>query len=162
METILKITEHPGLSSIFQIGLDILILALLAAFLVFKKQRLSKKDMGIIQSFEKIIAETGDISETFEKNLEDRKELIQQITARLDQRIQEAQTLCGRLETLINTGLEKSEKKFSEPVSPGSHNADRQKILSLANKGLNASEIAKAVRRPVGEIELILSLQRIS
>ncbi len=38
--------------------------------------------------------------------------------------------------------------------------ADHQPILDLADRGLSPHEIAERVRRPIGEIELILSLNR--
>jgi transcriptional regulator len=40
--------------------------------------------------------------------------------------------------------------------------SEQQKVLLLARKGLDASEIAKSLKRPVGEVELILNLQRIA
>lgn len=163
MEFFAKIFEsNASMGSIFQIGLDILILALLAGVFIFKRPRLSKKDEEVIKSFDKIIEETGTIAREFETNLAARQEMLQHITARLDQRIHEARDLCSRLELLAQTGAQRAAAPAASAGNPQPRGADQQKVLLLAKKGLAASEIAKSLNRPVGEIELILSLQRIS
>ena len=101
MESILKLFETQTHSAVMlQIGIDVIILVLLAVILTVKRPRISKKDEAVMRSFEKIVEETAAISQGFEINLEKRQELLQQITARLDQRIQVAQNLCARLEQL--------------------------------------------------------------
>jgi len=146
-----------------QIGVDAIILVLFAAVLIFRRPRISKKDEAVVRSLENIVEETKKISKDFEVNLERRQELLQQITLKLDQRIQIAQNLCNRLDQISQTAevavqnLESSSTAGQRP-----QNADQQKVLSLAQKGLNAAEIAKNVRRPVGEVELILGLKKIA
>jgi hypothetical protein len=164
MEFITKLSGSlASFNSMFQVGVDVIILGLLGVILTVKKLRISKKDEAIMKSFEKIVEETAQISQRFEINLEKRQDLLQQITAKLDQRIQQAESLCTRLETefsRINT--DKLAVQPSSSAGPHSQGADQQKILLLARKGLDASEIAKSLRRPVGEVELILNLQKIS
>ncbi len=163
MESFFKFFESPGsFSSIFQIGLDLLILGLFTAVMIVRKPRVSKKDEEVMKSFEKIVEETAAISQGFEKNLENRQELLQQITSKLDQRIQEAQSLCTRLEHLSQINIESRATQNSSPAGQRSQNTDQQKVLLLARKGLSASEIAKNLKRPVGEIELILNLRKIA
>ena len=41
-------------------------------------------------------------------------------------------------------------------------NAEHEKILQLAGKGLGAEAIAKRVGKPVGEVALILNLEKLS
>lgn len=162
MELIAKIFENQSsLSSLFQIGLDILILGLLAGVLIFRRPGISEKSREIFDSFGQIIEETNAISKEFESNLQRRKDLLQNITAKLDQRILEAQNLCSRLEALIQTNNEKAATAvFSGNTGP--QVTDQQRVLFLAKKGLSAAEIAKNLKRPVGEIELILNLQKIA
>ena len=163
MESILKLFEsQASFNSMLQIGIDMIMLGMLAVILVVKKPRISKKDEAVMKSFENIVEETAAISQSFEINLEKRQELLQQVTAKLNQRIQEAQSLCARLEQL-------SRIEYRKPCCPehtksrsASQISDQQKVLLLARKGLDASEIAKSLKRPVGEIELILNLQRIA
>jgi hypothetical protein len=164
MESLLRIFENQSyLSSLSQIGLDILILGLLAAVLLGKKQRLSKKDGEVIGSLQKIIEETGAISRDFELNLQQRQNMIQQITAGLDQRIREAQRMCDRLEQLSQaSAAAAANSETSGGGNAKSRKTDQQKVILLARKGLNASEIARNLRKPVGEVELILNLQKIA
>jgi len=164
MEFISKLFgSQVSFNSMFQIGVDVIILGLLGVILTVKKLRISKKDEAVMKSFEKIVEETALISQRFEINLEKRQDLLQQITAKLDQRIQQAESLCTRLEiefSRINT--DKIAVQHSSSAGPHPRGADQQKVLFLAGKGLDASEIAKSLKRPVGEVELILNLQKIA
>lgn len=166
MDSILKLFDtQSAFGVILQVGVDLIILVLLAVILMLKRPRLSRKDESVVKSFEKIVRETETISKNFELNLERRQELLQQITARLDQRMQDAQNLCIRLEQLTTSapaGPQVQTARDLPPAGRGTDGADRQKVLALARKGMNAAEIAKSLRRPVGEIELILNLQKIS
>ncbi len=164
MEFISKLFEtQASFNSMLQIGVDMIILGLLAVILALKKPRISKKDEAVMKAFAKIVEETANISQRFEINLEKSRDLLQQITARLDQRIQEAQSLCNRLEIEFpRIDADKVADKYSSGADPQPRGADRQKVLFLAGKGLDASEISKSLKRPVGEVELILNLQKIA
>jgi len=164
MEFISKLFgSQVSFNSIFQIGVDVIILGLLGVILTVKKLRISKKDEGVMKSFEKIVEETALISQRFEINLEKRQDLLQQITAKLDQRIRQAESLCTRLETEFSrANTDKFAVQHSSGAGPHPRGADQQKVLFLAGKGLDASEIAKSLKRPVGEVELILNLQKIA
>lgn len=147
----------------FQICLEILILAMLAAVLLGKGKRVSQKDETVINTFEKIIEETQAISREFEDNLAKRQNLIQQISSRLDEQIREAGEVRGQLEKAARLHAESLDRGPGDcRESSRSQYADQQRILSWARKGLDASEIAKNLRKPVGEVELILNLRKIA
>ncbi len=163
MELISKLFgTQVSFNSMLQIGVDVIILGLLGVILTVKRLRISKKDEGVMKSFENIVEETALISQRFEINLEKRRDLLQQITAKLDQRIQEAESLCTRLDQLSQINADKLEARHSSSVGAHAQRADQQKVLLLARKGLDASEISKSLKRPVGEVELILHLQKIA
>ncbi len=146
-----------------QIVLDVVILALLALIiLAVRKRKGSGKDAALVESFEKIIEATAAISKEFEANLAKRQELIQQITARLDRQIRESQDLCLRLEQAGRDASSAHSAAAFPAKTTHPEKIDRQKVLALANKGLSAQEIAKNMKKPVGEIELILNLLRIA
>jgi len=106
MEPILKLLEtQASFNSMFQIGIDVIMLGMLAVILVVKKPRISKKNEAIMKSFEKIVEETSAVSQGFEINLEKRQELLQQVTAKLDQRVKEAQSLCAKLDSELSFRL---------------------------------------------------------
>ena len=163
MELISKLFgTQVSFNSMFQIGVDVMMLALLGVILTVKKLRISKKDEGVMKSFENIVEETALISQRFEINLGKRQDLLQQITAKLDQRIQQAESVCTKLDQLSRMKTEKPAVRHSSSAVTHPQRTDRQKIFLLARKGLDASEISKNLKRPVGEVELILSLQRIA
>jgi DNA-directed RNA polymerase specialized sigma24 family protein len=166
MEALLRIFENQSsLTGISQIALDILILALLAVVLFAKRRRISRKDGEVIESFQKIIEETGAISRNFETNLQQRQNLIQQVTAGLDQRILDAQKMCEKLKQSMDQLVQlnaDTETKSSSSAIVQVRNSNQQKVILLAKKGLDASEIAKKLNKPLGEVELILNLQKIS
>jgi hypothetical protein len=166
MESLTSMFEvQAGLSTIFQIGLDVVILGLLVALLAGRKQRVSGNSEAVIQSFEEIIEQTTAISREFGINLEQRRESIQQITATLDRRLQDAQGMCERME-LMSRACAENLKALTEAAPAESKRdqgkCDQRKVLYLAGKGLGASEIAKSLKKPLGEVELILNLQRIA
>ncbi len=116
----------------------------------------------MIASLDKIVEETGEISRQFEFNLEKRKEMLQQITSKLDERIQEGNKLCVRLEQLSRIETERPAARQPVHTESKSYASEQQKVLALAQKGLNATEIAKRLKRPIGEVELILNLRKIA
>ncbi len=163
MQSFLNLLEtRTSFNAILQIGIDVIILGLLGALFQVKRAKVSQNDETLVASLEKIMAETAEISRKFEANLQERQELLQKITSQLDERIQEGQKLCARLERLSSVEADKAAARHSSNSKPQSHPSDQQKVIALARKGLPASEIAKLLKRPIGEIELILNLRKIA
>ncbi len=160
--------NQPNFTAILQIGMDILILGLLAVLLGGRKRRTTDKDREVIVSFEKIIEQTGTISDEFGMNLEKRQELIKEITAALDERIQEARDSSDRIERALKKAAEDLNAFESAKTAPApsairqSAKTDQQKVFFLADKGMDAAGIAKSLKKPVGEVELILNLRKIT
>ena len=141
----------------FQIFLDLVLLALLVVVFITKRPLSLKGSEELSQSLEKIIQDTAALSEQFESNLRDRRMIIQQVVSQLDFRIQEAQKVVEQLEKLQKA------VKYSSPSSvPFSKQGESQQIIELAQRGLDAQAISKRLKKPIGEIELILSLQKLS
>ncbi len=163
MVSFLKLLEtHTSLNAFLQIGLDVVILGLLAAVLRAKRPKVSRQDETLLRSLDKIMAETAEISRKFETNLEQRQELLQQVTAKLDGRIQEGLKVCARLEELSNARTERIAPGNPPKAETNAHPSDQQKVLALARQGLDADQIAVRLKRPVGEVELILNLRKIA
>ena len=145
-------------TDLFQISLDIGLIVFLAFFLL-KRPKSHRAIEELTQSLGKVVEETKDISAQFEANLQERQKIIQQLLSRLDQRVNEAQQLCQRLESLHREVQVSS--AATNPVR-STRQSDSQEILRLAQRGLDAAAIAKRLQKPLGEVELILNLQRIS
>lgn len=142
----------------FQIVLDLVILVVLC-FVFFNGKR-SRGTLGngeFVESLQKVIVETKAIGSEFERNLNERQMVIQQILTKLDHRLKEAEGLCARLESLREEGRKTSNAQKTTP----NHSEHRQ-VLLLAQKGLDAEAIARRLQKPLGEVELILNLERMS
>jgi DNA-directed RNA polymerase specialized sigma24 family protein len=170
MDLISWFGEQSGLVSTLQVLLDlVLIIVVVATIKQSRRNKVEPPDgaTGLIESLERVIQETQNIGADFDQNLQERQLLIQQMISKLDQRIREAQQLCVQLESLSKTpAREVREQHPASQVSPIQPSpaliSDHQKVLQLARKGLNAEAIAKRLQKPLGEVELILNLQRLS
>lgn len=151
-------TEQPGFIGLLQILLDITILiALFLFFFLARRQSFPPGTNDVFLSFEKIIEETRSIGREFDANLQERQDLIQQILTKLEQKVQEAQRVSERLDELLKEQPAVIENQDKLPL-----NSDHKKVLLLFQKGMDAKAIAKRLQKPIGEIELILDIQRLS
>jgi len=147
---------QPHVVAIFQILLDISLILCLYFFFSRRPKAFDRIE-ELTRSLGKVIEETQGISEDFDNNLKERQRLIQQIILKLDTRLHEAQLLCQKLEALQRDAAACLQTQAQAPLL-----SENQEILRLARKGFNAAAIAQRLQKPVGEVELILSLQRIS
>lgn len=150
---------HPTLIGAIQIVLDVMILvALLLFFLQGRRQKVSSPGAeALLQGFEKIIEETRNIGREFETNLEERQLLIHQLLERLDQRVHEAQHTLNAFQQ-----TPRAKPRTPEPGGSPPTQSDYRQVLALARGGLDAQAIATRLQKPVGEVELILNIQRLS
>jgi hypothetical protein len=139
-----------------QIALDILVIAMLL-FYITKPAKKVEGTETVMDSLQKIIDETRQISDVFDKNLHERQDLMQGILRKLDQEIREAEIVYRKLDSLRKNMESTSQTQISPFVSP-----ENQDILRLAQTGMDAKSIAHKLKKPLGEVELILNLARIS
>lgn len=157
--------EQSNFVGSFQVVLDIALVLILLATLFFqnKKVKTSPGAEDLANSLGKIIEETKVIADEFESNLRERQILIQQLLSKVDQRVKEAQDLYARLDNLRRETLQPPPAQTQLQMQPQTPpQADYRKVVALAEKGLDAASIAKRLHKPVGEVELILNLQRLS
>jgi len=148
--------EQPQLVAFVQVFLD-LILIIGFFLVVFRRREKNESDNQFSQSLEKILAETQTIAQEFDSNLKERRELINQVVTTLDHKIKEAKQICQNLENM------KQQIKLSGAGQiSASRNQENQAILHLARKGLNAAAIAERLQKPLGEVEMVLSLKRLT
>ena len=159
MELLGKLLENlPDLAGPIQIGIDILILALLFAILSGGRKKRAPDADELVKHLEQIIEQTGDISKEFNSNLEDRKLLIQQITAMLDQKLAEARQMAAKLEEERMLGgqgfglqydVGQDEKPYAGLTAPGQGFGERQMIVE-EERHLRAHQ-GNHVGAPLGE-----------
>lgn len=149
--------DQANLLTLLQLILDLSLAVLVIVLLMRKPKGLDlSAHTELTTSLENIIHETRQLAAEFEANLQERHKLIQQITTQLDGRIKEANSVCSQLETL---------RQSAEQVvrqEPAKKNTDHQEVLRLARKGLSIDAVARHLKKPVGEVELILKLNKLS
>lgn len=128
-------------------------------------------------SIEKFLAESEKIAATFAQNLKDKKDLSADLILKLDRRLSDYQILLKQTETSFNTAHKRlAELKSSQaaqalapsvppvPAAEGKANPAapevRALVLQMAKKGHSLEEIAAKARLHIGEVELIIDLER--
>lgn len=139
-----------------QVALDILVIALLL-YHVTKPAKKVEGTEAVVDCMQQVIDETRQVSEAFDKNLQERQELMKGIIRTLDQKVQEAEAACRKLD-----GLRRSMESISSTQISTFASTENQDIIRLARAGLDARAIARKLQKPLGEVELILNLARIS
>jgi hypothetical protein len=144
---------QPYFLTIVQIVLDVVLIAIVLIYFTRRPKgipMLAREEL--VSSFEKIIQETKDIAEAFDTNLQERQQLIQQLLAQLDLRLEEA----GKSIDQVQNPLPLSQREI--PSGTSARNADQQEVLRLSRQGLDAETIAQRMKKPRGEVELIMKL----
>lgn len=149
--------DQANILTLFQIFLDLVLAALVIALMIRRPRTVNPSAYDeLTTSLEKIINETRQLGADFEANLQERHKLIKQITSQLDSRLDEAKTVHAQLEA-----LQQNAEQAARP-EPLKRNTDHQEVLRLARKGHKVEAIARHLRKPVGEVELILKLNQMS
>lgn len=125
------------------------------------------------KSIENFLAESEKIAAVFADNLRDKKNLSADLILKLDRRLSDYRALLKETEASYNTARKKMEelkKAVDVPkmdtVSSGSAKANpaapevRALVLQMAKKGHTLEEIAAKARLHLGEVELIIDLER--
>ncbi len=163
-----------------QIGLEV-ILALLLLILWRRTKKTPPPDPARLpenlkNSIETFLAESEKIAAVFEQNLKDKKELSADLILKLDRRLSDYQNLLNEAElgfselqkqlTDLKNASETALPKVEIPAVDGPGKANpaapevRALVLQLAKKGHRPEEIAAKARLHLGEVELIIDLER--
>ncbi len=163
---------------IMQLGLE----ALLVILLLFMLRRLknsssaggdpAKMPENLQNSIEKFLSESDRIAAVFAENLKDKKELSADLILKLDRRLSDYQILLKQTEASFNASQKKlaevkaAQGSGAQPDPPAADKANpaapevRDLVLQLARKGLSPEDIAAKARLHLGEVELIIDLER--
>lgn len=163
---------------LLQLGIELL-LVVLVIVLWRRSGRPVKTDPARLPenfaaSMEKFIADSEKISAAFAANLKNKKELSADLILKLDRRLSEYQGLLKQTEAaLAQARLEARELlkpraasglPAQAPAVEGKANPAapevRALVLQLAKKGLSPEEIASRARLHIGEVELIIDLEK--
>lgn len=148
--------EQSHLTAFLQVFLDLLLITFFV-IVIARRSRGAEEGGELGQSLQKILTDTQAIAQEFDANLKERSEIINHVVATLDSKINEARQVQQDLEKLKRQiEYSASSKTFS------SRDHENQAILHLARKGLDAAAIAERLQKPLGEVEMVLSLRRLT
>jgi hypothetical protein len=165
---------------IMQLGLEALLVVLLLVILKRSGQAVKSDPAhmpeNLKNSIEKFLAESEKIAAVFAQNLQDKKNLSADLILKLDRRLSDYQVLLKQTEASFNAAQKKlAEVKNSQaaakiaapaPAAENSGKANpaapevRDLVLRMAKKGFTPEEIAAKARLHLGEVELIIDLER--
>ena len=137
---------------------DLVLLGVLS-YLIF---RLRQQKVGAGQVVEdkssRVVKEIQQLHGDLEKNLSEKRTLTKRILARLEHRLSSAEELSRNLEGLLAQ---------AKKLNPGGNWQDKpaedtrqSAVMALGAKGISAAEIASILQLPLGEVTLMLKLQR--
>jgi hypothetical protein len=138
-----------------QIVLDLLLIVLVLVFLTRRpKSVVVTGGDELLASFDRVLQETKEIAGAFDTNLQERQQLIQQVLGQLDARLDDAKKTVEQLQSLHSPPP-------TDPQELPMRTLEQQEVLRLARQGLDADTIAQQLKKPRGEVELILKLHRL-
>ncbi len=144
--------------STLQLLVDGLLLVLVLVLLWDRRRNVSSaSSQHVVESFQRILAETQTLSDAFDRNLKERGRLIEKLLESLDAKLEEARTILKRLEQHRAVASD----SLHAPPRDSSLKTPAERILQLADAGHSPQDIASRVRRPVGEVELVLNLHKL-
>lgn len=149
--------SQPQLATVLQMLLDLTLFGALVVYLGRSRSQSQVSTEELTQTLVKVLDETRAVGEEFDANLQERRKLIQQVVAKLDQKMHEAEQLCRRLENINKEASSVSAGQFPIP-----RQSETREILRLAQRGVKPAVIAQQLQKPLGEVELVLSLKRLT
>lgn len=147
-----------------------LLLVLAVAALFWQIKRGGKSSPGQTpREMEGFLAEAAKLSREFDRLLGEKRELVAASLSGIDQRLNELKRLAAALDQRLAETRSQLAAAATPPAAapvpaapreePPSPPPDfRTQVLGLARQGKKAAEIAAAVGRPRGEVELVLGL----
>jgi hypothetical protein len=137
---------------------DLVLLALLSCVIFRLRQRKVAAGHVIADNSFSLAKEIQQLQGDLEKNLSEKRTLTQSILVRLEHRLASAEELSRHLEGLLAQ---------AEKLNPGGNWQDnpaedtrRAAVSALGAKGISAPEIASILQLPLGEVALMLKLQK--
>lgn len=164
---------------LLQLGLEALLVVLL--LVILRRTREARREDparmpdNLKNSIEKFLAESEKISAAFDQNLKDKKDLSADLILKLDRRLSDYQILLKQTEASLAVAQRKMAELKSTPgakspapapaaTAEGKANPAapevRALVLQMAKKGYAPEEIAAKARLHLGEVELIIDLER--
>ena len=157
------------------------VLVVLIITMLKRARRIEKADPAqmpenLKNSIEKFLIDSENIAQVFAKTLKDKKNLSADLILKLDRRLSDYQEILKQTEASFSVAkknldeLKKNQQhqQATQPPSPSSTNNKanpaapevRAQVLKMAKEGYPPEAIASKVHLHLGEVELIIDLER--
>ncbi len=139
--------------------LVIMDVALIACFVLLWKRRsvLPEGSEDLKQNLQALVDDMNGLATGLSANLEERVNILQRMVKGLDEKIADGERLVKSLKEL--------EGRISSQVSETTvyqRGREARQVVALSGKGLDVQAIAQKLQKPVGEVELILNLEKLA
>lgn len=146
---------------ITQVAIDLCLIILFVIFLRQVKGARAGPKSGQIERvthiLEPALRDAQALAGQFEAQLKEKQRIVSSLNERLDSRIISLNLLLNRAETCLTSCA----RVPGENATPGREVSDlQQEIITLAEKGLEAKEIASRLEISKGEVTLVLDLKK--
>jgi DNA-binding NarL/FixJ family response regulator len=146
---------------ITQVAIDLCLIILFVVFLRQVKGAGARPKPGeieqVTQILEPVLRDAQASAGQFEAQLREKQRIVSSLNERLDSRIISLNLLLNRAEACIAS----CKKGPGENETPGREVSDlQQEIMTLAEQGLEAKEIASRLQVSKGEVTLVLDLKK--
>lgn len=154
------LSEIDSLFSLLQIGLDLCLIGVMLFLLKKRSGDLLQADR-ITASIREVFEETQSLAEGFDANLRERQTLMRRSLEKLDRQIETATRLKADLEA-IQTGMAQAPVPPNQADESSVRHSEQHLIHQLSQQGLPPRAIAERLRKPLGEVELVLNLRTLA
>ena len=136
-----------------EFGLIVLVLALTVAFIFSRRTVTQKPDRAgqtvDFEGFMEWLKESESICENLSKNLQEKRKIAKRLIAQLDGRIEQMNQILKRLDEKETPASDEATCKDLQPL-----------IIEMSDSGCTVSQIARWMRIPEGQVQLVLDLRK--
>lgn len=154
------LSEIDSLFSLLQIGLDLCLIGVMLFLLKKRSGDLLQADK-ITASIREVFEETQSLAEGFDANLRERQTLMRRFLEKLDRQIEAATRLKSELEA-IQQNMAQSVPVANQVEELTGRHSEQRLIHQLSQQGLPPKAIAERLKKPLGEVELVLNLRTLA
>ena len=135
-----------------EIGLIFLVIALALALVLSKRASPStKKEIQSLdmEGLKEWVKESEAICESLSKNLQEKRKIVKRLITQMDGKIDQIHQLLQKVDEAVPIVSDEDKNKGLYP-----------QIVEMANAGCQASQIARWLKVPEGEVQLVLDLKK--
>ncbi len=146
-------------STYFPIIIDAIFFVIIAVLLFQLNRRMARKpetDRATVAELEKLMQQSLESTDLFSRTVQESEERLNKLARQLDNREKRIVILIEKAESLIQQLS--AQRSTEEPI--GSDGEKCAQIVRLVQQGLSREEVARCLKVTLGEIDLVVGLER--